>query len=58
MDETTTPLEAGLGWITKFDKGDFRGRDALVKQKAAGLPKKIVGFEMTGKRKWPVTTIR
>ncbi|MEW6127702.1 MAG: glycine cleavage system aminomethyltransferase GcvT [Acidobacteriota bacterium] len=46
MDETTTPLEAGLGWITKLNKGDFVGRDALQAQKAAGLTRKLIGFEV------------
>ena len=49
IDETTNPLEAGLGWVTKFDKGDFVGRDALLKIKEAGLSRKLVGFEMTGR---------
>jgi len=47
MDETTTPLECGLGWITRFDKGDFIGRDALLKQKAEGITRKLVGFKLT-----------
>ena len=49
IDETTNPLEAGLGWVVKLDKGDFVGRDALVKIKAAPLPRKLVGFEVTGR---------
>jgi len=49
IDETTTPLEAGLGWITKLDKGDFIGRDALLKQQAAGVKRKLVAFEMMEK---------
>lgn len=44
-----TPYEANLGWIVKLDKGDFTGRDALVKQKAAGIGRKLMGFEMTGR---------
>ena len=44
IDDTVTPLEAGLGWIVKLPKGDFVGRDALVAQKAAGLTRKLVGF--------------
>ena len=44
-----TPLEADLAWIVKFDKGDFVGRDALLKQKNNGLTRKLVGFEMTGR---------
>ena len=47
IDETTTPLEANLGWICKLDKGDFIGRDALVRQKEQGLKRKLVGFEVT-----------
>lgn len=46
MDETTTVLEAGLEWITKFDKGNFIGREALLQQKAAGLKRRLVGFEV------------
>jgi aminomethyltransferase len=45
IDDTTSPLEAGLGWITKFNK-DFVGKDILVKQKAEGIKKKLVGLEM------------
>jgi aminomethyltransferase len=44
IDDTVTPLEAGLGWIVKLAKGDFVGRDALVAQKEAGLSRKLVGF--------------
>lgn len=44
IDETTTPLEAGLGRFVKFDKGDFIGRAALVKQKEAGVQRRLVGF--------------
>jgi aminomethyltransferase len=46
MDETTTPLEAGLGWIVKFNKGDFIGRGELERQKREGLKRKLVGFEV------------
>jgi aminomethyltransferase len=46
IDDTTTPLEAGLGWITKFPKGDFVGRAALEAQKAAGVTRKLVGFTL------------
>ncbi len=48
LDEETTLLEASLGWIAKLEKGDFLGRDALVKQREQGVRKKLVGFEMTG----------
>lgn len=46
INDTTSPLEAGLGWITKLKKGDFIGRDAILKKKEAGLEKKLVGFKM------------
>jgi glycine cleavage system T protein (aminomethyltransferase) len=46
LDEDTTLLEANLGWITKLEKGEFLGREALLAEKRAGLPKKLVGFEM------------
>jgi aminomethyltransferase len=45
IDDTTSPLEAGLGWITKFTK-DFTNSDALKQQKEKGVTKKLVGFEM------------
>jgi aminomethyltransferase len=44
IDDTTTPLEANLGWLVKLGKGDFVGRAALEKQKAEGIPRKLVGF--------------
>ena len=47
MDDTTTPLEAGLAWVVKTEKGDFVGRDAILRQKAGGLPRKLVGFVLT-----------
>lgn len=46
MDETTTALECGLKWITKFEKKNFIGKEALLKQELEGLQKKLVGFEM------------
>jgi aminomethyltransferase len=49
IDENTTVLEAGLGWLVKFKKGDFMGREALLKQKEEGIRKKIVGFELLGR---------
>jgi aminomethyltransferase len=51
MDETTTLVEAGLGWIVSTDdaKGDYPGRAVLAAQKSAGPPRKLVGFEMTGR---------
>ncbi len=45
IDDTTSPLEAGLGWITKFTK-DFINSDSLKKQKETGIAKKLVGFKM------------
>ena len=47
MDETRTPAEAGLMWITRLDKGDFIGRDAIVEQIERGVAERIVGFELT-----------
>src|SRR5436190_12872260 len=46
IDETTSPLEAGLGWVVKPAKGDFIGRAAIEKVRAAGVTRKLVGFEM------------
>lgn len=50
IDATTTPWEAGLGWICKIDKGEFLGRDVLKQQKQAGVTRRLVGFEMLDKR--------
>ena len=47
IDETTTLLEANLGWICKLNKGDFVGRESLVKQKEEGIRVRLTGFEMT-----------
>jgi aminomethyltransferase len=47
ITEQTTLLEANLGWITKLNKGDFIGREALAQQKEEGVRKRLVGFEMT-----------
>jgi aminomethyltransferase len=49
IDETTNPIEAGLGWIVKLDKGDFVGRAALQAIKDRGPTRKMAGFEMTGR---------
>lgn len=49
IDETTNPIEAGLGWITKLNKGDFLGRDAVARVKEAGPERKRVGFELLGR---------
>jgi len=46
INDTTSPLEAGLGWITKFSK-DFVNSEALKQQKEAGVARKLVGFELT-----------
>jgi aminomethyltransferase len=46
LDEEHTPLEAGLGWITKLDKGDFVGREALQAQKQRGVDRKLVGLKL------------
>lgn len=48
IDDSTTPLEAGLGWITKFTK-EFTAKEILEKQKAEGVKRKLVGFEMKDK---------
>jgi len=45
IDDSTSPIEAGLGWITKFTK-EFTNRTAIEQQKTAGVSKKLVGFEM------------
>lgn len=50
IDETTTPLEAGLGWICKLDKGPFLGSNVLNEQKRCGIDRRLVGFEMLDKR--------
>ena len=47
IDESTTLLEANLGWICKLNKGDFIGRDRLTKQKEEGVSRRLIGFEMT-----------
>jgi aminomethyltransferase len=47
IDESTTVLEAGLGWIIGWDKGDFVGRDVLVSQRDAGVSRALIGFELT-----------
>jgi len=47
INETTTLLEANLGWICKLNKGEFIGRAALAEQKEKGVKRRLVGFEMT-----------
>lgn len=46
LDEDTSPLEAGLGWVVKMDKDDFVGRVALARQKEQGIARKLVGFRL------------
>jgi aminomethyltransferase len=53
IDQTTNPLEAGLGWITKLEKGDFVGRDAILRAKTAGLARRLVGFTMNEPKAFP-----
>jgi len=50
MDETTSPLEAGLGWTVKLDKKDFVGKNALVAQMDGGLSRKFIGLRIHEKR--------
>lgn len=50
IDDTTSPLEAGLGWITKLNKGDFNDSDFLKKQKETGLSRKLVAFDVLDRR--------
>ena len=52
IDDTTTPLEAGLSWLVKLKKGDFVGRDALLKQKEQGVTRRLIGFT-TAERSFP-----
>jgi len=49
IDQTTNPIEAGLGWIAKTDKGDFIGRDALIAAKKGDLKRRLVGFMLREK---------
>ncbi|NBX15956.1 MAG: glycine cleavage system aminomethyltransferase GcvT [Proteobacteria bacterium] len=49
MDESINALECGLGWVTKFSKGEFIGSKALAAQKEAGLKRQIVGLQMVDK---------
>jgi aminomethyltransferase len=49
IDETTNPIEAGLGWVVKLGKGDFVGREALQAIQAGPLPRRLVGFEVVGR---------
>ncbi len=49
ITEETTPLEAGLGWVTKLKKGPFIGREVLLDQKSHGLKRRLVGFTVEGR---------
>jgi glycine cleavage system T protein (aminomethyltransferase) len=49
ITEQTTPLEAALGWVVKLGADDFIGKDALVQQKAEGVTRRLVAFELTGR---------
>ena len=49
IDQTTTPLEAGLGWIVKPNKGDFVGKEPILRLKENGLQRKLVAFELKDK---------
>ena len=46
INDQPTPLDAGLGWVIKFNKGEFIGRESLLKQKERGLKKKLVGLKL------------
>lgn len=48
LGEDITALESGLGWVVKFNKGDFIGRDVLLTQKESGAPRCLLGFEVSG----------
>ncbi len=50
IDDQTSPLEAGLGWITKLQKGPFNSRELFLAQKEEGVDKKLVGFEVLERR--------
>jgi len=49
IDETTTPLEAGLDFVVKFDKEGFVGKEALERQRDQGVPRRLVGFKLEGR---------
>ncbi len=53
IDKTTNPIEAGLGWITKFEKGEFIGSEHLRRAKAGGTQRKLVGFVLDDERAFP-----
>lgn len=53
ITKETSPLEARMGWLTKFEKGDFVGKESLMIQKDNGIPRKLMGFEIQEERKIP-----
>lgn len=53
INKDTTPIEARMSWLTKFDKGDFIGKKRLLQQKEEGATRKLMGFEVQEKRKIP-----
>jgi aminomethyltransferase len=53
IDQTTNPLEAGLGWITKLNKDSFNSKEKLMKVQSEGLTRKLVGFKMTDNKIFP-----
>lgn len=53
ITKETSPLEARMGWLTKFEKGDFVGKESLLQQKENGIPRKLMGFEVQEERKIP-----
>ncbi len=53
ITEEHSPLEAGLGWLVKWDKGDFMGKDALLEQKRSGINRKLCGFVMKDEKRIP-----
>jgi len=50
IDTSVSPLEAGLSWVVKLDREDFLGRDALLRQHDAGVERRLIGFELLGRR--------
>lgn len=53
IDDATSPIEAGLGWITKTKKGDFISRDTFARQREEGVSRKLAGFILPGERRVP-----
>lgn len=53
ITQSTHPLESRLGWITKFEKGNFVGKETLLAKKEAGLKRRLVGFVMDDERSIP-----